>query len=204
MNGSTARARIVRGSILRSGWRAVEDVTMRRSDIHLCFMRTSGPARASSTITAGSSRLFHVRAEGSRTAFDERRSGDVSWMTKLDLKGYGLKTPPAIQDGRAWHLGQEHYLVTCNPPARDSVLRSCVIFGVARSLAAAARLHHGRDVGLRAVSAGRSAEPRYLAQADVAQCIRAAEPRLRAGQRGARPQHGFARRSARRHPAFIF
>ena len=34
--------------------------------------------------------------------------GDVSWMTKLDLKGFGLKTPPAIQDGRAWHFGQEH------------------------------------------------------------------------------------------------
>jgi len=48
--------------------------------------------------------------------------GDVSWMAKLDLKGFGLKSPPAIQDGRAWHLGQEHYLVTCNPAARDSVL----------------------------------------------------------------------------------
>ena len=48
--------------------------------------------------------------------------GDVSWMTKLDLKGFGLKTPPAIHDGRAWCLGQEHYLVTCNPAARDSVL----------------------------------------------------------------------------------
>ena len=23
--------------------------------------------------------------------------GDVSWMTKLDLKGYGLKTPPVVK-----------------------------------------------------------------------------------------------------------
>src|SRR5258708_4668537 len=48
--------------------------------------------------------------------------GDMSWMTKLDLKGFGLKTPPAIHDGRAWRLGQEHYLVTSNPEKRDNVL----------------------------------------------------------------------------------
>ena len=48
--------------------------------------------------------------------------GDVSWMTKLDLKGYGLKTPPAVSDGRAWGLGQRHYLVTCAPAANDAVI----------------------------------------------------------------------------------
>jgi glycine cleavage system aminomethyltransferase T len=48
--------------------------------------------------------------------------GDVSWMTKLDLKGYGLKTPPAVSGGRAWCLGQQHYLVTCDPDARDGVI----------------------------------------------------------------------------------
>lgn len=48
--------------------------------------------------------------------------GDVSWMVKLDLRGYGLKAPPAVEGGRAWHLGQQHYLVTCEPPAIDRVL----------------------------------------------------------------------------------
>jgi len=48
--------------------------------------------------------------------------GDVSWMTKLDLKGHGLKTPPVVSDGRAWGLGQRHYLVTCEPPASDAVM----------------------------------------------------------------------------------
>jgi glycine cleavage system aminomethyltransferase T len=48
---------------------------------------------------------------------------DVSWMTKLDLKGFALNAPPAL--GRAaqcWHLGACHYLVTCEPEHRDSVL----------------------------------------------------------------------------------
>jgi glycine cleavage system aminomethyltransferase T len=60
--------------------------------------------------------------------------GDMSWMTKLDLKGFGLKTPPAIPDGRAWHLGQEHYLVTCNPAARDSVLAQLQSFSASPDL----------------------------------------------------------------------
>jgi len=47
--------------------------------------------------------------------------GDVSWMTKLDLKGWGLKTPPVVDGGRAWCLGQQHYLVTCEPPQRDKI-----------------------------------------------------------------------------------
>ncbi|MCU1273966.1 MAG: hypothetical protein JWO48_1397, partial [Bryobacterales bacterium] len=48
---------------------------------------------------------------------------DVSWMVKLDLKGYGLKTPPAVNDARAWRLGQQHYLVTCDPAASDGVMK---------------------------------------------------------------------------------
>ena len=47
---------------------------------------------------------------------------DVSWMTKLDLKGYGLNTPPALRDARTWPLGPLHHLLTCDPPARDRVL----------------------------------------------------------------------------------
>jgi glycine cleavage system aminomethyltransferase T len=47
---------------------------------------------------------------------------DVSWMVKLDLKGYGLKTPPRLTDARAWCLGPEHYLVTCLPDLEKDVL----------------------------------------------------------------------------------
>lgn len=48
--------------------------------------------------------------------------GDVSWMKKIDLKGYGLKTPLVVSEGRAWGLGQRHYLVTCVPGASDAVI----------------------------------------------------------------------------------
>jgi len=47
---------------------------------------------------------------------------DVSWMVKLDLKGYGLKTPPRLEDARQWCLGREHYLTTCHPDAEQAVL----------------------------------------------------------------------------------
>ncbi|HKW99526.1 MAG TPA: hypothetical protein VJN43_17430 [Bryobacteraceae bacterium] len=47
---------------------------------------------------------------------------DLSWMVKLDLKGYGLKTPPSVGGGHAWKLGPQHYLATCDPAARDAVL----------------------------------------------------------------------------------
>ena len=47
---------------------------------------------------------------------------DVSWMTKLDLKGYGLKTAPAASEARAWCLGPQHYLITCDPAVNESVL----------------------------------------------------------------------------------
>jgi len=46
---------------------------------------------------------------------------DVSWMTKLDLKGWGTKNLPAVHDARAWCLGPQHYLVTCEPAKRGTV-----------------------------------------------------------------------------------
>lgn len=48
--------------------------------------------------------------------------GDVSWMTKLDLKGYGLKRPPVVSEARAWKLGQRRYLITCEPAVSDAVM----------------------------------------------------------------------------------
>ena len=98
-------------------------------------MRTSGPARASPNITAG--KFLRISRSRKRKRSNCRRApalGDVSWMTKLDLKGFGLKTPPAIHDGRAWHFGQEHYLVTCNPAARDSVLAQLTSFSASPDL----------------------------------------------------------------------
>jgi glycine cleavage system aminomethyltransferase T len=47
---------------------------------------------------------------------------DVSWTVKLDLKGYGLKTPPELKASRAWRLGPQHYLATCDPSASEGVL----------------------------------------------------------------------------------
>ena len=46
---------------------------------------------------------------------------DVSWMVRLDLKGFGLKTTPVLQNGRMWNFGTQHYLATCDPAARESV-----------------------------------------------------------------------------------
>ena len=46
--------------------------------------------------------------------------GDVTWTVKLDLKGY--KTPPSLQQARAWSLGPQHYLATCDPAAAEAVL----------------------------------------------------------------------------------
>ena len=41
---------------------------------------------------------------------------DVSWMTKLDLKGPGLNALPAVSErARSWSLGPSHLLVTCDP-----------------------------------------------------------------------------------------
>lgn len=49
---------------------------------------------------------------------------DVSWITKLDLKGFGLKTPLAFPEARTWALGRRHVLVTCDPSARAATLAS--------------------------------------------------------------------------------
>ncbi len=48
---------------------------------------------------------------------------DVSWIVKLDLKGYGLKTPPVLENARTWCLGREHYLATCDPALRAAVIQ---------------------------------------------------------------------------------
>ncbi|MGH8693106.1 MAG: hypothetical protein ACREVM_02595 [Burkholderiales bacterium] len=45
---------------------------------------------------------------------------DWSWMTKFDLKGPGLETPPPLgEQARCWQLGACHYLVTCEPVASE-------------------------------------------------------------------------------------
>lgn len=54
--------------------------------------------------------------------FQNAALSDVSWMVKFDLKGDGLERPPVVSGARAWPLGQEHYLVTCDPAATDGVL----------------------------------------------------------------------------------
>jgi glycine cleavage system aminomethyltransferase T len=49
---------------------------------------------------------------------------DLSWMLKLDLKGYGLRNPPAFGEGAfSWVLGPLHCLVTCEPAARDGIMK---------------------------------------------------------------------------------
>jgi glycine cleavage system aminomethyltransferase T len=48
---------------------------------------------------------------------------DLSWMTKFDVKGSGLKTAPLLDGGaHAWILGPLHLLVTCTPAMRAGVL----------------------------------------------------------------------------------
>jgi len=59
---------------------------------------------------------------------------DLSWMTKLDLKGWGLKTPPAVGAARAWCLGPQHYLVTCEPPKREAIVANLSSFPASRDL----------------------------------------------------------------------
>jgi glycine cleavage system aminomethyltransferase T len=59
---------------------------------------------------------------------------DLSWMTKLDLKGYGLKTPPAVTSALAWRLGPRHYLVTCEPPEGEAVVANLLSFPAAWDL----------------------------------------------------------------------
>jgi glycine cleavage system aminomethyltransferase T len=59
-------------------------------------------------------------------------TADVSWMVKLDLKGFGMKRSPSLGE-RAfyWALGPLHYLATCAPPARDDTLGQLKAFQTA-------------------------------------------------------------------------
>ncbi len=48
---------------------------------------------------------------------------DVSWMLKFDLKGYRLKSLPALgEEAFLWVLGPLHCLVTCDPLIRDQMI----------------------------------------------------------------------------------
>jgi aminomethyltransferase len=50
---------------------------------------------------------------------------DLSWMLKFDLKGYGLKSPPALAKGLfPWFLAPLHLLITCDPSAQEAVIES--------------------------------------------------------------------------------
>jgi heterotetrameric sarcosine oxidase gamma subunit len=50
---------------------------------------------------------------------------DVSWTTKLDLKGPGLNAMPALtQRARSWSLGPNHLLVTCDPDTLPAISSS--------------------------------------------------------------------------------
>jgi len=44
---------------------------------------------------------------------------DLSWTTKLDLKGCRVK--PART---AWHLSPGHFFITCDPPKREALIAS--------------------------------------------------------------------------------
>jgi glycine cleavage system aminomethyltransferase T len=47
---------------------------------------------------------------------------DVSWTSKFDLQGHGLKSPPALgPEAFLWVLGRLHSLLTCEPPSGDAV-----------------------------------------------------------------------------------
>jgi glycine cleavage system aminomethyltransferase T len=63
---------------------------------------------------------------------------DVSWMSKFNLQGHGLKSPPALgPEAFLWVLGRLHCLVTCEPPADHAVrerLRQFQNVGTDRSL----------------------------------------------------------------------
>lgn len=60
---------------------------------------------------------------------------DLTWMTKLDLKGYGVKTLPAAETARTWCIGPQHYLITCDPSRRDSFIANLPSFPASRDLA---------------------------------------------------------------------
>ena len=50
---------------------------------------------------------------------------DVSWMSKLDLKGPSLNALPALGErARSWSLGPSHLLVTCDPDMSPAISSS--------------------------------------------------------------------------------
>ncbi len=51
--------------------------------------------------------------------------GDLSWMLKIDLKGYRPKGTPALGAGIfPWVLAPLHVLVTCDPSAREALMQN--------------------------------------------------------------------------------
>lgn len=57
---------------------------------------------------------------------------DLSWMLKFDLKGYGLKSLPALGNrALPWVLAPLHFLLTCDPSDREAVTESLQHFPVA-------------------------------------------------------------------------
>ncbi len=47
---------------------------------------------------------------------------DVSWMSKFNLQGHGLKHPPELgPTAFLWPLGRLQYLATCEPPVQDAL-----------------------------------------------------------------------------------
>jgi glycine cleavage system aminomethyltransferase T len=75
-------------------------------------------------------------AAGDEAAFVRESVGlaDLSWMLKFDLKGYGLRNPPALGEvAFSWVLGPLHCLVTCEPVARDGVMKRLESLQVAGS-----------------------------------------------------------------------
>jgi glycine cleavage system aminomethyltransferase T len=69
-------------------------------------------------------------AKGEAAQVRERAGlADVSWMVRIELKGYGLKAPPTFGQGpHSWTLAPRHLLVTCDPRARDSVMETLQSF----------------------------------------------------------------------------
>jgi glycine cleavage system aminomethyltransferase T len=47
---------------------------------------------------------------------------DLSWVAKIDLKGFALNAPPLVPSTAAcYHLGTTHYLAVCEPEERPSL-----------------------------------------------------------------------------------
>jgi heterotetrameric sarcosine oxidase gamma subunit len=72
----------------------------------------------------------YASAEGEATQVRERAGlADVSWMVRIELKGYGLNAPPAFkQEVRSWTLAPRHLLVTGGPRARETVMETLQSF----------------------------------------------------------------------------